>query len=987
MGCTRSKLVKGARDEPLGGGGRAGKDGKRDAADEAKRRKVRSGSLTGEAMYQRELSTLNEAMVQLHLNEDIRKVYDGLQHPKRKKAAAPAGSAGASEEDGWLGSGNWGQVRVVTRRDDKRKFACKILRLSKNMTPHRRQELLDEILVLSKLDHPHIAKLYETYEEEGLNLYLIMELLEGGELFKRLTVDSHKGRFTEVDARNTTRQMVSAIAYLHSRGIVHRDLKLENFVYREQGGSDLVLIDFGLSVKYKSSGRATDQMHDIVGSSYYIAPEVLKKNYGVECDIWSLGVIVYMLLSGTPPFKGETEQKIMASALRGVYSMSRPVWKTLTEEAKDFVRKCLVINVKRRMTARDALDHPWFRMELANDASEAEASSISSDSSSTIVNDGIIKNLRQYAHQASFTRIALQAVSYELSRDDIKDLENAFKVLDRDGDGYITSEELQQELTSHNKMSNSECHEIFQAMDFDRTGKVHFNEFVAAALSLSFDHDETILQHAFSRLDLDNDGLVDVEQIRSRFGSHLKDEDGKYASKVLEEVIKRNSMRGLDGKITIKDFMAIVREGHDDEIAQVPSRSMDLSELGMDADADGMSLHSEGADLTEVDDSSHDGLDDSQRSLTTGALVSHVSNENTIDADDEGTVNNINNNNNNNSNNSINTDNNNNNGRGTVGAENATTGSVDPTSPPKVPTQAGETTSSGDPVAPQRLKSVEPPAPLADDGERPFSIVVSDALQIQVPSMMGALQSDAIADALSRGDSLLRIPDASISAAALTQVHAHLYGRDIACASFQDAVDLLRAAQTLRMHFLGTAALGSVRLLTKPENALEALNWIQRFGTGEELEQCRVETLASVEILRVPEHVKSFEDLALIKWAKSTPLPAPLHSMGVFGISGPDEQCRIIVAGGRSSSGKDLADVMQFCLEADSASGWQRMPLELPECRSSFGYTIVDAGAELCLLVAGGVSGSRVLDSVIALVLDFRTTITTPTTTMTPKKY
>lgn len=594
MGCTGSKASKGAAD-----GKNAPRDGKdaaarkQSAADELKRKKARSGSLTGEAMYQRELSTLNEAMVQLHLNEDIRKVYDGLQHPKRKKAA-PGGKPG---EDGWLGSGNWGQVRVVKRRDDSRKFACKILRLSKNMSAHRRQELLDEILVLAKLDHPHIARLYETYEEEGLNLYLIMELLEGGELFKRLTVDSPKGRFSEVDARNTTRQMVSAIAYLHSRGIVHRDLKLENFVYREEGGSDLVLIDFGLSVKYKSSGRTTTaQMHDIVGSSYYIAPEVLKKNYGVECDMWSLGVIVYMLLSGTPPFKGETEQKIMASALRGVYSMSRPIWKTLSEEAKDFVRKCLVINVKRRITAREALDHPWFRMELASEAETEATSSISSDSS--MVHDGIIKSLQQYARHASFTRIALQAVSYELSHDDIKDLENAFKILDKDGDGYITSEELEHELTSHHKLSDSECREIFQAMDFDRTGKVHFNEFLAAALSLSFEHDETIIQHAFSRLDLDNDGLIDVDQIRTMFGSHLKDEDGKYASKVLDEVIERNSSLGLQGKITVKDFMAIIREGHEDVIAQVPSQSLDIEDMS----GDNMSLHSEGVHLSDSED-------------------------------------------------------------------------------------------------------------------------------------------------------------------------------------------------------------------------------------------------------------------------------------------------------------------------------------------------------------------------------------------------
>jgi len=571
MGCVKSKLKLHKRaDEALQG-----------AKPVERKKKARTGSLTGEAKFKRELSTINEAMVQLHMGVNIRKYYDGLGERTRKSRhdnSARSTSQNLAKErleagkkEGFLGSGNWGTVRVVTRKDDGRRFACKILRLSKQMSARRRQELLDEIIVLSKLDHPHIAKLYETYEEEGLNMYLVMELLEGGELFKRLTIDSPNGRFTEDQARHATRQMTSALAYLHSRDIIHRDLKLENFVYRKPGGDELVLIDFGLSVKYKQGGRGMGNLTSVCGSSYYLSPEVMMKKYGIECDVWSLGVIVYMLLSGTPPFRGDTEQKIMASAMTGVYSMTRAVWKTVSDEAKDFVRRCLVKDIPARMTAQEALEHPWIKHDFHDDdqtSSDDSTSGVHSLASfESNLGGDIVQSLRQYSNFAYFRKIALQAVAFQLSHEEIHKLEEAFKRIDVDGDGYITYEELEKELLNNHKISVSECREIFDAMDFDKTGKIHFNEFIAAALDESYYHDELVIQHAFNRLDLDSDGYIDVDELKRTFKDKIN--DSHYIGSILEEVINRNKRRGLQGKIAVKDFIKIMREGHENSVPHV----------------------------------------------------------------------------------------------------------------------------------------------------------------------------------------------------------------------------------------------------------------------------------------------------------------------------------------------------------------------------------------------------------------------------------
>ena len=189
---------------------------------------------------------------------------------------------GNKGHDSVLGSGMSGAVKKIKRKSDGKNFAMKCIKLN-TLDEETTKELINEIALLKSMDHPHIARLYEAYEESDYCVRLVMELCAGGELFDRLMDKSH---FNEHECAHLLFQMLSALEYLHEVGVVHRDLKLENWLFRtKDDDSEIVLIDFGLSKKYKPS----EHMHSRVGTSYYIAPEVLKGDYTSACDLWSLG--------------------------------------------------------------------------------------------------------------------------------------------------------------------------------------------------------------------------------------------------------------------------------------------------------------------------------------------------------------------------------------------------------------------------------------------------------------------------------------------------------------------------------------------------------------------------------------------------------------------------------------------------------------------------------------------------------------------------
>ena len=227
----------------------------------------------------------------------------------------------------------------------------------------------DEIEIMKKVKHPNCIAFHDMYDCKE-KLYIVMELVTGGELFDRI-IDA--GHFSETEAAKCFKQIIQAVGYLHSIGIVHRDIKPENILYMSTDpDSPVKLVDFGLGKIIDIHGSQRAHMMTVCGTPSYLAPEVIQRTgYGKECDIWSCGVILYILLSGCPPFdQGKAPRLLFQDIMNANYSFPPDYWKLVSQEAQDLVRKMMVVNIQSRMTPDQVLDHPWMRRYNAGDLSK-----------------------------------------------------------------------------------------------------------------------------------------------------------------------------------------------------------------------------------------------------------------------------------------------------------------------------------------------------------------------------------------------------------------------------------------------------------------------------------------------------------------------------------------------------------------------------------------------------------------------------------------
>jgi len=275
---------------------------------------------------------------------------------KQVKEEKPAPNRTPTVEDKYdlkdvLGTGAFSQVRLAESKEDGQMYAIKII--DKKALKGKEDSLENEIRVLKRLDHRNVVKLLEAYESRSC-VYLVMELVTGGELFDRIV---EKGSYSEKDAADLIKQVLSAVAYMHDQGVVHRDLKPENLLYYSpEADSKIMISDFGLSKMEESGVMAT-----ACGTPGYVAPEVLaQKPYGKAVDVWSIGVISYILLCGYPPFYDENDANLFAQILKGEFEFDSPYWDDISEEAKDFIRSLMCVNVEHRLTCHTALEHCWI---------------------------------------------------------------------------------------------------------------------------------------------------------------------------------------------------------------------------------------------------------------------------------------------------------------------------------------------------------------------------------------------------------------------------------------------------------------------------------------------------------------------------------------------------------------------------------------------------------------------------------------------------
>lgn len=428
-----------------------------------------------------------------------------------------------------VGRGHFGHTCSARgRKGDLRDqpIAVKIISKAKMTTAISIEDVRREVKILKALSgHRNLVKFYDACEDAS-NVYIVMELCEGGELLDRIL--SRGGRYTEEDAKLIVAQILSVVAFCHLQGVVHRDLKPENFLFTSRSEeADMKLIDFGLSDFIKPDER----LNDIVGSAYYVAPEVLHRSYSFEADIWSIGVITYILLCGSRPFWARSESGIFRAVLRADPNFVDIPWPSVSPEARDFVKRLLNKDYRKRMTAAQALTHPWLRSE-----------------NHPIPLDILIyKLVKSYAHDTPFKRAALKALSKALTEDELVYLRAQFMLLEPNKDGRVSLENFKMALLRNgtDAMKESRVPDILNSMVSLSGRKMDFEEFCAAAISTyqleAHERWEHIASSAFEHFEHDGNRVISVEELARELNL------GPTAHSILRDWLRSDGKLGLLG--------------------------------------------------------------------------------------------------------------------------------------------------------------------------------------------------------------------------------------------------------------------------------------------------------------------------------------------------------------------------------------------------------------------------------------------------------
>ena len=259
------------------------------------------------------------------------------------------------EENEILGEGASAVVRKGIKKDNGETYAIKIID-KEQMGETEVENLYNELKIMSLIDHPNIVRVYEYYECHGV-VFIVMELMQGGELFDRIVEYEH---YTEKQAAEAFRPIVDAVRYCHSLGIVHRDLKPENLLYTTQDENAMIKVsDFGFA-KFLIP-KVQEQLFTACGTPSYVAPEIINsQGYDIKVDCWSLGVILYVMLCGFPPFYADDNDTLFRLIKESDFEFPSPYWDNVSDSAKDLIKNLLVVDSHKRLTTEEILKHPWL---------------------------------------------------------------------------------------------------------------------------------------------------------------------------------------------------------------------------------------------------------------------------------------------------------------------------------------------------------------------------------------------------------------------------------------------------------------------------------------------------------------------------------------------------------------------------------------------------------------------------------------------------
>ncbi|GAB4830867.1 Calcium-dependent protein kinase 15 [Ancistrocladus abbreviatus] len=468
-----------------------------------------------------------------------------LQKPKAKPSVnVPESLLGRPFEDikahytlgKELGRGQFGIIYLCTENSTGQRYACKSILKRKLVKKSQKEDVRREVQIIQHLSgQPNIVEFRGAYEDRQ-SVHVVMELCTGGELFDQITA---RGHYSERDAARIIMQIVMAVHVCHFMGVLHRDIKPENFLFSSKDeGAMLKATDFGLSL-FIEEGKL---YRDVVGSEYYIAPEVLRASYGKEIDVWSAGVILFILLCGDPPFWAETQHGMFDAIIEGKFDLENHPWPSISDSAKDLVRRMLTQDPKKRVTAAEVLEHPWIKED--------------GDASDKPIDSAVLSRMKQFRAMNKLKKLALKVIALNLSEDEIKGLKAMFANMDTDNSGTITYEELKTGLARlGSKLTEHEVKQLLEAADIDGDGTIDYVEFITATMHRHrLEKDENLFK-AFQYFDKDNTGFItrdELETVMKECG--IGDEDS--IKEILSEVDTDN-----DGRINYEEFCAMMRSG------------------------------------------------------------------------------------------------------------------------------------------------------------------------------------------------------------------------------------------------------------------------------------------------------------------------------------------------------------------------------------------------------------------------------------------
>jgi calcium-dependent protein kinase len=442
---------------------------------------------------------------------------------------------------GDLGHGSYGSVKRVKHKQLGEDRAMKIVK-KKSESSH------NEIEILKKISHPNIISIYEIFEDSK-NYYIMTEFLEGGELFEMIT---SQGFFSEVDAAKIIKQILNAVNYMHNKNIVHRDLKPENILLINKSGKDIrdnnydiKLIDFGTAKSFERNQKLTK----FIGTSYYIAPEVLAESYDEKCDVWSCGVIFYILLCGYPPFNGASNVDIYHAIKFSSPNFSGDEWKAVNKDAIDLIKQMLNKNPMKRFSAEMCMNHKWFR--IIEDESQNKKNSkkgINHEQNSIKA----ISKMKDFVAQNKLKQAVLQYISTQFNfKEEEENMRDLFNQFDTHKKGSINSVEFTALLV---KMfgeidGRNIAQSIFQSLDLDGSGEISYNEFITALIDDRNLVTQDRMRKAFNMIDKDGSGKITIDEIKHIFGG-----DETKWKKIVGEV----DLNG-DGEIDFEEFKIMMK--------------------------------------------------------------------------------------------------------------------------------------------------------------------------------------------------------------------------------------------------------------------------------------------------------------------------------------------------------------------------------------------------------------------------------------------